>query len=217
MDAVLGIASIHFKSFYLISYFIDSKKITNHTNYGGFMSITNELVAHHTTPRQLYAQSENDPNVFEEFARHLIVHHTMEEKYFYDILKAIPQAEHDALEAVNEHHIIELIIKDAEGFPHEHEHFPIKIEGLGEYTTHHLDEEEMEIFPMSQQVMSAEVLDTLGKLFVEAKNALLGVKVPDVPGAIATLVAKPVTGLKLAVSSPGTTTAHGLGIGSLKA
>ena len=178
--------------------------------------ITNELVAHHTTLRQLYAQSENDSNVFEEFTRHLIVHHTMEEKYFYDILKAIPEAEHDALEAVNEHHIIELIIKDAEGFPHEHDHFPIKIEGLGEYTNHHLDEEEMEIFPMSQQVMSAEDLDTLGKLFVEAKNKLLGIKLPDVPGAIATLAAKPVTGRQPAVSGPGTTTAHGLGIGSLK-
>jgi hypothetical protein len=179
--------------------------------------ITNELVAHHTTLRQLYAQSENDPSVFEEFTRHLIVHHTMEEKYFYDILKSIPQAEHDALEAVNEHHIIELIIKDAEGFPHEHEHFPIKIEGLGEYTNHHLDEEEMEIFPMSQQVMSTEDLDTLGKLFVEAKNKLLGVNLPDVPGAIATLTAKPVTGRQPAVSGPGITTAHGLGIGSLKA
>jgi hypothetical protein len=179
--------------------------------------ITNELVAHHMTLRQLYAQSEKDPNMFEEFTRHLIVHHTMEEKYFYDILTKIPEAEHDALEAVNEHHIIELIIKDAEGFPHEHEHFPIKIEGLGEYTTHHLDEEEMEIFPMSQQVMSAEVLDTLGKLFVEAKNKLLGIKLPDVPGAVATLAAKPVTGRQPAVSGTGTTTAHGLGIGSLKA
>ena len=116
----------------------------------------------------------------------------MEEKYFYDILTTIPEAEHDSLEAVNEHHIIELIIKDAEGFPREHEHFPIKIEGLGEYTTHHLDEEEMEIFPMSQQVMSAEDLDTLGKLFVEAKNKLLGIKLPDVPGAIATQAAKSV-------------------------
>ena len=47
--------------------------------------ITNELVAHHATLRQLYAKSENDPNVFEEFTRHLIVHHTMEEKYFYDL------------------------------------------------------------------------------------------------------------------------------------
>jgi hypothetical protein len=140
----------------------------------------------------------------------------MEEKYFYDILKAIPDAEHDSLEAVNEHHIIELIIKDAEGFPREHDHFPIKIEGLGEYTNHHLDEEEMEIFPLAQQVMSAEVLDTLGKLFVEAKNTLLGIKLPDVPGAIATQAAKSVPGPQPTVSGTGPTTAHGLGIGSLK-
>jgi hypothetical protein len=180
------------------------------------MSITNELVAHHTTLRQLYAQSEIDPNVFDEFSRHLVVHHTMEEKYFYDILKSIPEAEHDALEAVNEHHIIEMIIKDAQGFPPEHEHFPIKIEGLGEYTTHHLDEEELEIFPMSQQVISAADLDTLGKLFVEAKNKLLGIKLPDVPGTIATPAAKPAARHQTAASGSGTTTAQGLGIGSLK-
>ena len=180
------------------------------------MSIINELVAHHATLRQLYAQSENDPQAFDEFTRHLIVHHTMEEKYFYDILQAIAAAEHDALEAVNEHHIIELIIKDAEGFPREHNHFPIKIEGLGEYTTHHLDEEEMEIFPMSQQVISAEDLDTLGKLFVEAKNKLLGVKLPELPGAIATHAAKPAASPQPVAGGSGTTTALGLGIGSLK-
>jgi hypothetical protein len=180
------------------------------------MSIIDELVAHHATLRQLYARSENDPKTFEEFTRHLIVHHTMEERYFYDILKEIPNAEHDALEAVNEHHIIELIIKDAEGFPQEHEHFPIKIEGLGEYTTHHLDEEEMEIFPMSQQVMSAEDLATLGKLFVDAKNKLLGIELPAVPGAIASQAAKPSGRSQAAASGSGATTAHGLGIGSLK-
>ena len=180
------------------------------------MSIIDELVAHHTTLRQLYTQAEKDTKVFEEFTRHLIVHHTMEEKYFYDILKMIPEAEHDSLEAVNEHHIIELIIKDADGFPHEHEHFAIKIEGLGEYTTHHLDEEEMEIFPLSQQVMSAEDLAALGKLFVEAKNKLLGVQLPEVPGAIATPGAKSTTPSKPAPSSYVVATARGLGIGSLK-
>jgi hypothetical protein len=180
------------------------------------MSIINELVAHHTTLRQLYAKSENDPKVFDEFTRHLIVHHTMEEKYFYDILQAIPEAEHDALEAVNEHHIIELIIKDSEGFPREHEHFPIKIEGLGEYTTHHLDEEEMEIFPMSQQVIPAEDLDSLGKLFVEAKNKLLGIELPEVPGAVVTRATKTAARPQTVAGSYAITTAKGLGIGSLK-
>lgn len=180
------------------------------------MSIVSELTAHHATLRQLYAQAETDPGKFEEFSRHLVVHHTMEEKYFYDILETIPEAEHDALEAVNEHHIIELIIKDAEGFPQEHEHFPIKIEGLGEYTTHHLDEEEMDIFPMSQQVIAADDLETLGKLFVEAKNKLLGVKLPELPGAIAAAVAKPAASEKPAPRNMGRNTAMGLGIGGLK-
>lgn len=182
------------------------------------MSIINELTAHHTILRQLYTKSERDPNLFEEFSRHLVIHHTMEEKYFYDILQFMPNAEHDALEAVNEHHIIELIIKDAEGFPHEHEHFPIKIEGLGEYTNHHLDEEEMEIFPMSQQVITAEDLDTLGKLFVEAKNKLLGVKLPELPGTIASIVDKAASPspAKPAAGGIGQSTAQGLGIGGLK-
>ena len=181
------------------------------------MGIVNELTAHHATLRRLYAQAEKDSSVFEEFSRHLVVHHTMEEKFFYDILETIPEAEHDALEAVNEHHIIELIIKDVEGFPREHDHFPIKIEGLGEYTTHHLDEEEMEIFPMSQQVLSAEDQETLGKLFVEAKNKLLGIKLPELPGAITAAVAKPASPSKPAVSRIGKSTAQGLGIGGLKA
>jgi hypothetical protein len=180
------------------------------------MSIVNELTAHHATLRQLYAQAERDPSVFEEFSRHLVVHHTMEEKYFYDILENIPEAEHDALEAVNEHHIIELIIKDAQGFPQEHEHFPIKIEGLGEYTTHHLDEEEADIFPMSQQVISVEDQDTLGRLFVEAKNKLLGIKLPELPSAMAAAIKKSAPASKPGPQNIGTSTAAGLGIGSLK-
>lgn len=56
----------------------------------------------------------------------MVIHHTTEEKYFYDLLETIPETLHDALEAVNEHHI-EMIIKDSEGFPCDHEHFPIKI------------------------------------------------------------------------------------------
>ena len=108
----------------------------------------------------------------------------MEEKYLYDQFETIPEARHDALEAVNEHHIIELIIKDSEGFPHDHGHVPIKIEGLGEYTTHHLDEEENDIFPAARKLLSNDDLKLLGRLFEEAKDKLLGVVLPDLPKKI---------------------------------
>jgi hypothetical protein len=129
----------------------------------------------------------------------------MEEKYFYDYLEKVVSARHDALEAVNEHHIIEMILKDADGFPRDHDHFEIKIEGLGEYTNHHLDEEEAEIFPMAAQLFAAQDLHTLGALFLEAKDKLLNVELPEPPRHIDT------SGVAAAKNA-----AHGLGIGSLK-
>lgn len=145
------------------------------------MNITDALTAHHATLRQLYLRAKTDPALFEEFMRHLIVHHTMEEKYFYDFLEQKEEARHDALEAVNEHHIIELIIKDTETFPRDHERFAIKVESLGEYTNHHLDEEEAEVFPAAQPLFSEQEHAALGKLFLEAKDKLLSAVPPEIP------------------------------------
>jgi hypothetical protein len=171
------------------------------------MDIITALVDHHHELRRLYQESENDPGRFPEFVRHLVVHHTMEEKYFYDLLQEISDSRHDALEAVNEHHIIELIIKDAEGFPKAHEDFPIKVEGLGEYTTHHLDEEEADVFPMARTLMAPEALLELGKLFLEAKQRLLTIELPEVPAALKDRS----TGSRAAKAG-----SRGLGIGSLR-
>ncbi|MDJ0621598.1 MAG: hemerythrin domain-containing protein [Desulfocapsaceae bacterium] len=183
------------------------------------MNVVEALTNHHTTLRQLYQRAETNPEVFDEFIHHLVVHHTMEEKYFYDLLQGFNQAEHDALEAVNEHHIIEMIIKDAEGFPRDHVHFPIKIEGLGEYTVHHLDEEEEEIFPLAQQLFTPEDLVTLGKLFEEAKDKLLSVSLPELPKSLAAKFAeqsKEEGGVKVVKTDTATSsTAIGLGIGKI--
>ena len=182
------------------------------------MDVVEALINHHATLRQLYQQAETDPSAFDEFIHHLIVHHTMEEKYFYDLFQRFEEAEHASLEALNEHHIIEMILKDAEGFPRDHAHFPIKIEGLGEYTLHHLDEEEQEIFPLGQQLFNPEDLATLGQLFEEAKNKLLNISLPDLPKALAAkFAANPEEESQVSVSA-GTGVsgaAIGLGIGKI--
>ena len=184
------------------------------------MDIVDALVTHHGTLRQLYLQSETNPDIFDEFLRNLVVHHTMEEKYFYDLLEGFAQARRDALEAVNEHHIIELIIKDAERFPRDHERFSVKIESLGEYTSHHLDEEEAEIFPMARQLFTAEDLSTLGRLFTEAKDKLLGVVLPELPSTLSAKrpkKAKSPKGGPVSEAPAAADPAVGLGIGSLRA
>jgi hypothetical protein len=184
------------------------------------MNVVEALTAHHATLRQLYRQAETNPSKFETLIQHLVVHHTMEEKYFYDLLQGFEEAEHDALEAVNEHHIIEMIIKDAQGFPRDHRNFPIKIEGLGEYTVHHLDEEEEEIFPLAAQLFETKDLDTLGALFEKAKDQLLGVSLPELPKALAAKfpdLQEPTPESGAPRQQPATSnTAVGLGIGGLK-
>jgi len=186
------------------------------------MKITQELVEHHGVLRQLFEQSKTNIAVADEFLRNLIIHHTMEEKYFYDILEGEPQAHEKALEAVNEHHIIELIIKDLERFPRDHERFSIKVESLGEYTSHHLDEEEAIIFPLAEQLLPQESQATLGTLFGQAKAMLLGIKLPPVPGKAGAKAAKPIMGVKKKeapvkpVAAGAKTLPPDLGIGSLK-
>lgn len=149
------------------------------------MNVIDALISHHRELRQLFQESMNDPAVYDEFARHLTIHHTMEEKYFYDLLKNKAPARNDALEAVNEHHIIEMIMQDSSRFPRDHEQFAIKVESLGEYTSHHLDEEEEEIFPEARELFSEEDLNTLGDLFNTAKKNLLSVETPSLPDSFA--------------------------------
>jgi hypothetical protein len=193
------------------------------------MNIVDALVAHHSDLRQLFNQAKTNPAVVDDYIRHLTVHHTMEEKYFYDLFQNEAQARHDALEAVNEHHIIEMIIKDVDKFPREHEYFSIKVEALGEYTNHHLDEEETIIFPLARQVWSEEALIGLGGLFLQAKEMLLGIVLPEAPQSIAALGGKPAKkpGSLLSPAKPAGEEskpvpavekffAVGLGIGSLK-
>ena len=185
------------------------------------MNITQALVDHHGVLRQLFQQAKTNIAVADEFLRNLIVHHTMEEKYFYDILEKEAQARNMALEGVNEHHIIELIIKDLERFPRDHERFAIKVESLGEYTTHHLDEEEQKIFPTAEQLFPLENQATLGNLFTQAKTLLLGIKLPPVPGIAGQKAGKAVIGVKKKeapakpVATAGTLPPD-LGIGSLR-
>jgi hypothetical protein len=91
-----------------------------------------------------------------------------------------------------------------------------KVEGLGEYTTRHLDEEGTLIFPMALQLFAAEDLNTLGRLFQEAKDTLLGAVPPALP---ATMSAKrPKTAKKLkaaATSEPLSQPATAIGLGIL--
>lgn len=138
------------------------------------MDIITALTNHHQEMRALFANAMNNPAAAEEAIKHLVIHHTNEEKFFYDHLEKITQMRHDALEAVNEHHIIELIIQDLRTFPKDHERYIVKVESLKEYTEHHLAEEETEIFVEAAQTLDYNTRLELGARFNEIKSRQIG-------------------------------------------
>jgi len=56
------------------------------------------------------------------------------------------------------------------------------VESLGEYTTHHLDEEETVIFPMAEQIASSGKPGDPRDALRSSKTMLLGITLPPVAG-----------------------------------
>jgi len=139
------------------------------------MNIFEALTKHHDTLRDLFGQAASDSSKFPELKKHLQVHHKNEEKILYEVMKNKEQTRKDALEAIEEHHVIELLLVDLENFPTSDERWVIKLEVLEEYTNHHLKEEEDEIFPEGQKVIEAAASEEMGKRFEAIKAKQLAV------------------------------------------
>jgi hemerythrin-like domain-containing protein len=139
------------------------------------MNIFEALTNHHDTLRDLFGQAASDCSKFPELKKHLQVHHKNEEKILYEVMKNKEPTRKDALEAIEEHHVIELLLVDLENFPTADERWVIKLEVLEEYTKHHLKEEEDETFPEGQKVIEAAASEEMGKRFEEIKAQQLAV------------------------------------------
>ncbi len=133
------------------------------------------LTEHHQVIRDLFKKTLENPSKFDELNNHLTVHHKNEEKYLYDLLEKEKKTRHDALEAVEEHHVIEMLLQELNHYPKKHERWKIKLEVLQEYTIHHLDEEEEDVFPQIEKALSKKKRKELAKKFVTTKGKQLSV------------------------------------------
>jgi hemerythrin-like domain-containing protein len=139
------------------------------------MNIFEALTKHHGTMRELFDKTTSYSSVFQELKNHLQVHHKNEEKILYDVLKTKEPTRKDAIEAVEEHHVIEFLLFELENFPRDHERWAIKLEVLEEYTKHHLKEEETEVFPEGAKVLSTSEAEEMAVRFEAIKEKQLAV------------------------------------------
>ena len=89
----------------------------------------------------------------------LTLHTRLEEEILYPALKSL--AEEMVLEAYEEHHVVDLVLRAVPAIDVEAESFKAKMTVLCELIEHHVAEEEKEMFPLATR-LGAEKLAELG-------------------------------------------------------
>jgi hemerythrin superfamily protein len=141
------------------------------------------LKADHEKVRGLLSQLEKSTEkgvkkreeLLSRIAEELTIHTTIEEEIFYPSYRdAVAKKEDRKLyqEALEEHHVVDLVMPEIEETDPSSEVFSAKAKVLKEIVEHHAEEEEKEMFPRARKVMDAEELQELGQR-MEARKAEL--------------------------------------------
>jgi hemerythrin superfamily protein len=107
----------------------------------------------------------------DDIIRELSVHAAIEEQFLYPaVRRELSQAEDDALEAIEEHHVAKWILSELEPMDPKDERFDAKVTVLIESVRHHVREEEHTLFPKIRAAMSRKDLLELGAQLAEGKR-----------------------------------------------
>jgi hemerythrin-like domain-containing protein len=128
--------------------------------------LLNELDA--TTERGVKTREQLLARVKDE----LTVHESIEEEIFYPALKEHPKTKEITLEAYEEHHVVDMVMKEIEGLPFDDERWGAKFTVMKENIEHHIEEEEGQMFKQARQVFEEEELEALGERMAARKEQL---------------------------------------------
>ncbi len=144
------------------------------------MKATDFLKRQHRDVMRLFKEVEktedrrNRKRLMDEIASHLKVHTTIEEEIFYPAVQGIGtgKAEEMMLEAVEEHHVVDLVLAELPKVDPAAESFEAKMTVLRELVQHHVQEEQDEVFPMAERKLGKERIAELGTQLEERADAL---------------------------------------------
>jgi hemerythrin-like domain-containing protein len=116
--------------------------------------------------------------MIEELSRHAEI----EELVFYPAVRQeVADAESDVLEALEEHHVVKLVLRELEGLDPTDERFDAKVTVMMESVRHHVKEEEQTLFPEVRRAMRRPRLRELGDELRNAKGHVSTRPHPDAP------------------------------------
>jgi hemerythrin superfamily protein len=145
------------------------------------MKATDLLKKQHRDVKQLFKKLERTESASErrqlmtEIAQELQVHTKIEEELFYPAMRDVPskKAEEMVSEALEEHHVVDLVLNELPQVDPEDERFEAKMTVLSELVLHHADEEEKEMFKLATK-LGKEELEELGERMQARTTELKG-------------------------------------------
>jgi hemerythrin superfamily protein len=114
-------------------------------------------------------------SLMEQIGQALAMHTRIEEEIFYPAVRGLETKKADEMvaEALEEHHVVKLVLKELPQVDPQDERFEAKMTVLSELVEHHADEEEEEMFPVAEK-LGADELRALGErmeAFAGERNA----------------------------------------------
>ncbi len=137
------------------------------------------LKSDHRTVKQLFKDFRSSGErahatrrrIVDRIITELSIHAGIEETVFYPrIRSAIPKAEDDVLESLEEHHIVKTTLSELEKMDPKDERFEAKVTVLIENVEHHVQEEETELFPKVRRALGRSELISLAEELEAAKS-----------------------------------------------
>jgi hypothetical protein len=136
-------------------------------------TITEALTDHHGEMRKLVKEIKTDPSRFILLKKHLDVHHELEEDLLLSKLNNKKEINDKSLESQEEHFVMNILLLDLADFPKDNSRWMVKFKVFEEILEDHLSEEEDDLFPEVDNIITKEEQATLGAQFIELKERRL--------------------------------------------
>jgi hypothetical protein len=120
--------------------------------------------------------------LFVQLERDLDVHEAVEEEILYPALQA--RESEIVLEGIEEHHVVDMLMVELDSLPFDDESWGARCRVMIGNIEHHMDEEEVELFPLARKVLGRRELADLGARMARRRDEILGQPWLPIPTAL---------------------------------
>jgi hemerythrin-like domain-containing protein len=109
-------------------------------------------------------------DLFMKLKQELIPHMKGEEKHFYPPLLKKKEGKEVGMEAMEEHHVAEMMLKELDSLSKSAENWNAKLSVFSEIVKHHIEEEEEEVFEKAKDLLTDDELSKIMSSFTSEKE-----------------------------------------------